>query len=571
MANGYYSHTTYPGTNSQGASAPMRAELDAVMSGFALLPDPLGSGQKGFVGGQWNTPIIVGGLIDNAVIGSITLLASGDITRDGSPTTNRAIHFMSNGVKRASLFVSSTETGSNSGSDVVLQTFTDAGALLNTVLRFDRPTGKATFSGGIVAASLDAAPIGNTTRATGKFTSIDASLTLNVGGVASFGAQLGVTSAFPTVEFADNTQTLPNGRFRFYSSANIFGLMKNTAAAGDYSTNIALMYFNAAGVGNFNVRPAFNGATPWDNANLPNPIQTTGGTFTGAVLFNNTATFDGVVTLDSADAVFSQPLIFRSGAYTPRMRSNLSNSSMEWVNGANNALNMALFDNGQLSLPRARPTWAGLTPWDTGNLPDPARLSGAAFVGTITAPNVTITSGGLLTFQTPGYQAYARADVSGQVGFINQAGNAFNLLIQDGGTVNFPRARPTWAGLTPWDNGNFDPNSKVPIRNNNGNRGYALSDTPNNLTFNWEGRVRMWVDGFNQGLIWSDTNFDPGSKANNGATCQWTTGIAEWGPITGVSTLDIPAPWVMVGWRTTSGGNWTSGNNYLRGVILRNQ
>src|SRR5574340_496339 len=44
MANDYYNHGSVPANNSAGASAEMRAEFDAVQSGFAKLPTMTGNG-----------------------------------------------------------------------------------------------------------------------------------------------------------------------------------------------------------------------------------------------------------------------------------------------------------------------------------------------------------------------------------------------------------------------------------------------------------------------------------------------------------------------------------------------
>lgn len=89
----------------------------------------------------------------------------------------------------------------------------------------------------------------------------------------------------------------------------------------------------------------------------------------------------------------------------------------------------------------------------------PANRAGDSFTG-----QVGIKNGNQLWLQSAaGYSASLRADDSGMVGFINQAGNAFNLELSDAGVLSLPRARPNWAGLTPWDNGNFNPSSYQPL------------------------------------------------------------------------------------------------------------
>ena len=46
MSNSYYNHTTYPTPNSPGSSATLRLELDAVTTGFGLLPTLAANGYK---------------------------------------------------------------------------------------------------------------------------------------------------------------------------------------------------------------------------------------------------------------------------------------------------------------------------------------------------------------------------------------------------------------------------------------------------------------------------------------------------------------------------------------------
>lgn len=63
---------------------------------------------------------------------------------------------------------------------------------------------------------------------------------------------------------------------------------------------------------------------------------------------------------------------------------------------------------------------------------------------------------------TNGYAQSLRADPTGIVGFINQGLTAWNLQLSEAGVLSLPRARPNWAGgLIPWDNGNFDPATRV--------------------------------------------------------------------------------------------------------------
>lgn len=586
MANGYYSHTTYPQNNAQGASSAMRAELDAMMSGFNLLPNPLGSGQQGFVGGQWNSPIVVGGIIDNAAIGSITpgtgvftTLAStvGDITSDGLSTTKRGINFRTSGVNRAQLYISPNEAkGNNAGSDITLDTFSDAGALIATVMRIVRKTSAVMFAGAMTAASLDATPIGQSAAAAGSFTNLAASGTAVVNGAAQFGSSLEIRGTSPFLYQTDTAQTGALGKFRIFNNSNQWGVQRNTAALGDYSAVSTPLFINASDTLFFARRPVFNGVNPWDTLNLPNPVQTTGATFTGAVTFANTVTFQNQtgIILDSGNTTVSGYLYFRSGGFQPFMRSNAGNGAIEFLNNAATAVNAQVFDNGTVSFPRARPTWAGLTPWDNGNLPSPAQTTGTTFSGQVdhNAPIRMLNASAIqLWSQGNGYFGVLRADSAGLVGFINVAQTAWNMEIFDGGTVVFPRARPSWAGLTPWDNGNLNPAIYMVQRRGGVNRGYVVTDTDNRITFNWEGRVRMFVDDSNQGLVWTDASFDPNSKAQVNAQCVWNSGVTELGPIGAGSNLAGDSnPFVQVGMRSC-GGSSTANCIFIHVALLRNQ
>lgn len=120
-----------------------------------------------------------------------------------------------------------------------------------------------------------------------------------------------------------------------------------------------------------------------------------------------------------------------------------------------------------------------------------------------------------------------------------------------------------------WHEGNFTPGSYAPRRNNNPNAGYVGSDTTQSVVINWDGNFRIYVDGTIGAALWGTHNFDPASKANNGAQVQWASGIAELGGVvTGADiTCDAGAPWVVEGLRTAGGGN----RIYMRVVWLRNQ
>ena len=49
MTNSFYNHGTYPVTGAPGASAALRSELDAITTGFSLLPTLSGNANKALV------------------------------------------------------------------------------------------------------------------------------------------------------------------------------------------------------------------------------------------------------------------------------------------------------------------------------------------------------------------------------------------------------------------------------------------------------------------------------------------------------------------------------------------
>lgn len=83
---------------------------------------------------------------------------------------------------------------------------------------------------------------------------------------------------------------------------------------------------------------------------------------------------------------------------------------------------------------------------------------------------------------------------------------------------------------------------------------------------NW---LAEWVQTLVNGRVdWNSMN----GKANAGSRVQWDSGVAEWGIMDigigiGAHTIDIPAPWVMMGMRKEANNT----RCYLRGVVLRNQ
>lgn len=293
------------------------------------------------------------------------------------------------------------------------------------------------------------------------------------------------------------------------------------------------------------------------SGSVNNKVNRSGDTMTGALTLYGTGTI-------------SYQLYLKAGSYNPHFRSNSSLPGFEWVNGANNAVPMYLTDAGNLFL--AQCTASSLLQVNNyGQVVIAGAAGNARLRADAGIPN--------------GYGAGAIG-----CGFINSAGNAWNLQIADNGNYG-------WRG--------FSYNDISRVANNGDANGYrtvfgggwlkqneynyggyhdfmraASEDYKWRIHYNFNnGALEFMYNGGGYCSMSTDGNFFISSyggawvsnKANAGSRVQWDSGIAEWGPINGPTTLDIGAPWVMEGWRTLSNGNWVSGAQWLRGVCLRNQ
>lgn len=67
----YYNHTTFPATGAAGNSSDMRAELDAIETGFGKLPDLSGNGNKVLRVDSGGTALTVGVIVDDGTDATI--------------------------------------------------------------------------------------------------------------------------------------------------------------------------------------------------------------------------------------------------------------------------------------------------------------------------------------------------------------------------------------------------------------------------------------------------------------------------------------------------------------------
>jgi hypothetical protein len=161
-------------------------------------------------------------------------------------------------------------------------------------------------------------------------------------------------------------------------------------------------------------------------------IISTGG---GATFGNGTLEFSGSTFNLRAASGFaniigpsaSAALRLIAGSYTPFIRANSANTSLEWVNSGNTAVNMTLSDSGYLTT-RSGLTAAGMT------------CQGALWVG----GQLTMQNTNNITFQAGSYSGQMRGDTAGLIGFINQAGTQWTLQIKDSGYIHAPLNGYTW-------------------------------------------------------------------------------------------------------------------------------
>ncbi|WP_250518564.1 hypothetical protein [Caballeronia sp. ATUFL_M1_KS5A] len=296
------------------------------------------------------------------------------------------------------------------------------------------------------------------------------------------------------------------------------------------------------------------------SGSVNNKVNRTGDTMTGAL------------TLSNSTGPLSFQLFLKAGSYSPHFRSNSALSGFEWVNGANTAVPMSLYDNGQLVTTNGYVSANGnIEARNYGQVMLVGAAGNARMRADAAIPN--------------GYGATAIG-----MGMINSAGNAWNLQISDNGNYS-------WRGFTWTDiqrvGSNGDANGYRSwigpgfIKESEYNYGpYIDFNRAGSEDYKWRvhynfnnGALEYMNNGGGYCSMSADGNFFisayggawVSNKANAGARVQWDSGINEWGPINGPTTLDMGAPWVMEGWRTNSNGNWVSGAQWIRGVCLRNQ
>ncbi|WP_213766747.1 hypothetical protein [Caballeronia sp. dw_19] len=297
---------------------------------------------------------------------------------------------------------------------------------------------------------------------------------------------------------------------------------------------------------------------------------------------------------------YSGQLMLNANGYEPYIRSNSAARTIEFINAANSAVNASVGEDGVVSFPRARPNWAGVIPWDTGNFDPNSKLN--TITPTITGRLQLInngaagelglrsndgsfqfmrgrTGGGGMEWINSAYTAViANTDDAGSFWMANLyarnvvqasgevwAGNGGGRLAADGNIYG-----GVWGGyLSNWLNGTVNSlqnniNQQAPRRNGGANYGYVASDTGNSISINWGTNLDAYVDNQYQGALVTTNNFGnwiaPRSVMEYGGVGSYT--YMNTGGNPGVNTL-VNLPGMGGTWRVMSGAFGANGKDIL--------
>ncbi|WVR18092.1 tail protein [Burkholderia phage Bm1] len=240
----------------------------------------------------------------------------------------------------------------------------------------------------------------------------------------------------------------------------------------------------------------------------------------------------------------------------------------KYLDGTNTEVFYRTFVNG---------TWSG---WTEGDGRNKVNKSGDTMTGRLTLkgtdPNSPVTPE--IYFQVygkPNGMSIRGTTDNGKTGSIQIINSAYNKVLFEmfsEGQWVCSYARPSFNGAVPWDNGNFDPNSKIPVRPGYGSNGYVENlNSGNNQYFGWSGSNWYYqVDGAHKGIIWTSANFDPSTKAPANAQCNQQSDKSTEGPIGPAGwTLEISGDRFLTG-VGAGGGASTANNIFINGRSMRN-
>jgi len=196
-------------------------------------------------------------------------------------------------------------------------------------------------------------------------------------------------------------------------TVNMSGTLNMTGGAVEFGSTTAVMTpfidFHSSGTGNdYDARIIASGGSATVGAGALTYVGSSGHYFTGNVTIQPPSSF-AIITL-------------KTGTYQPVIRSNAATASIEFVNSANSAVNLTVYDSGTVA---ARGQLVAPTVSATGGT---SQFAGAAVNGTLWIQNQN-----QIALQGTTYTAYLRGDNQGLCGFINQAGSNWNFQIWDDG------------------------------------------------------------------------------------------------------------------------------------------
>ncbi|MBP2498435.1 hypothetical protein ABID82_005121 [Methylobacterium sp. PvP062] len=269
----------------------------------------------------------------------------------------------------------------------------------------------------------------------------------------------------------------------------------DTAIRSDMATALAGKFDkaggNVTGATDFGTRPTVNGKAVWDAGNFdPTAKAGLGGAaFTGAISAPSVSSASGAF-----DALtVGNKAVWHAGNFDPSTKASLNSNvsfSALTVSGATSVADLSASGTGTFAALKVGTSAV----WHAGNF-DPstkANLASPAFTGEVTAPKVTVAGagsfgslsvqnrpswGGLTPWDSGNFDPSSKATLGGDASFASvavggkavwHAGNFDpGTKATLGGAASFASlavsARPSWANLTPWDNGNFDPNAKASL------------------------------------------------------------------------------------------------------------
>ncbi|MBR8084679.1 hypothetical protein KDX23_18245 [Burkholderia vietnamiensis] len=266
-------------------------------------------------------------------------------------------------------------------------------------------------------------------------------------------------------------------------------------------------------------------------------------------------TMTGTLTI-AAPGGYSGVVLSASG-YTPRIQTDGAGKFIGVVNGANTAVNLWVYDGGQVST-RSNLTVGGTT------------VGGGNNATVATDGNVWGTQwGGWLRSWLDTNFAHKSGDTF--AGRVNLSGNGWQA---DFALHNWRAGQDAWVYLRARDGGGLD------IINSAYNAvPWQVSDVGETWQSNTAhvGGATFHTDGNVWGAAWGNDYASNvvARKANAGARVQWDSGISEFDYVGSVSSnihgqIDLPAPWVVTGLRVAASTSAITAI-WQRGVVLRNQ